>query len=320
MSRKKKNKHLRGVAHRLEYMAVRAGIFMFGGLSPAARHELAQTVGSVVAAIAPVRAADALATLRTAFPERPERELRAMLPGIYANVISLGLESMALFRATPDEIIAAVRHPLEDDGWVERLASGEGPVVLATAHLGNWEWGGAYLASRGIRVTGAAKPMHNPLVDRMVDRMRARVGLRVTSTRESPRHLIRLVRDGYTPGIPPDQDARREGIFADFFGHPASTATGPAWLAYRFNLPFIPLWIVRGPDGLFRGIASEAAFPDRTKPQDAEVRRLTEHYLRCLEDMIRQYPEQYLWFHRRWKTRPRPEDLAYREADPAAGP
>lgn len=319
MSKKKKNQRLRAFSHRVEYLATRLGIFIFGGMSPSARYELALTLGGVVAAVAPFRAADALESLRTAFPDRSERELRKLLPGIYANVILLGLESMALIRATPAEIVATLEHPLEDDGWVDRLSSGEGPVILATAHLGNWEWGGAYMAVRGMKVTGAAKPMHNPHVDRMVDAMRTRVGLRITSTRESPRHLIKLVREGYTPGIPPDQDARRDGIFADFFGQPASTATGPAWLAYKFGLPLVPIWLVRTPSGRFRALASEAAVPDRSKPQDAEVRRLTEHYLRCLEEMIRRYPEQYMWFHRRWKTRPRPEDLSYRQASEAVG-
>ena len=118
---------------------------------------------------------------------------------------------------------------------------------------------------------------------------------------------VSAARRGKWLTIVADQDARRHGIFVDFFGKPASTAEGPALFSWKLNLPIAPLFSVRlpGPRRELKAIGLPLIHPDPSAPREEEIRRLTEAHVRALEDTIRRYPDSYFWLHRRWKTRPK---------------
>ena len=107
-----------------------------------------------------------------------------------------------------------------------------------------------------------------------------------------------------------DQDARRDGVFVPFFGTPASTATGPAWLSLATGAPIVFCTITRAPDGRFEMCFRQAIVPQGEASDAAVVRTLTARHTAMLEAVVRERPEQWFWLHKRWKTSPPAGDRA----------
>ncbi|MBI3735918.1 lysophospholipid acyltransferase family protein [Candidatus Sumerlaeota bacterium] len=292
-----------------ESLFIRAAIGTLGRLSPRGRMRVARLLGAAAARIFPFRRKVVIEQLSLAFPQMTAKEMRGLLPEIYAHLFAFGLEMLAMARISKDELNEALELPLEKIGPLADWRANKQGFVLVTAHMGNWEWAGAYLTVNGVQVGGAAKPMRDPVGEKFIRAIRERFGVDATSTRLSPRqvtgHLIKIIKKGGTAALPADQDARHAGIFVDFFGRPAATFTGPAWLSYRLGVPLIPIWGARTAEGKLRYTADEAIWPDTSAEMESEVRRLTEYHVRSLEKAVRAQPAQYMWFHRRWKTKPK---------------
>ncbi|MCX7017667.1 MAG: lysophospholipid acyltransferase family protein [bacterium] len=196
----------------------------------------------------------------------------------------------------------------EPVGWEYLEQALRGQAIILSAHIGNWEVLGLYGRKIGIRLVTFAKPLHNPLVNKMVLEERRRRGLEIRPVSSMLKGAVDAVREGAWLGIIGDQDAGRRGIFVDFLGRPASTFQGAALLAWKLNLPITPAFCIREQSPLrpLRLIIMPLIHPDPSAPRDAEITRLTRAHVASLEKVIAQYPESYFWFHRRWKTRPRP--------------
>jgi KDO2-lipid IV(A) lauroyltransferase len=162
--------------------------------------------------------------------------------------------------------------------------------------------------------------MHNPDSDAIAVMLRERFGIKILSTRErTPRALFSLVRSGGVVAILADQDARHQGHFVPFFGKPASTATGLASLAMRLGAPILPAFCLREAPCRFRVKVYPPLYPNPDAPdRAAEELRLTAGYLACVEDVVRLAPEQYFWWHRRWKTQPKPPKKRVKKPTPPA--
>lgn len=185
------------------------------------------------------------------------------------------------------------------------------PALMVTGHLGNWEGMAALLERHDVRMVALAKPLHNPLVQRRVLAGRSRYPrLEILLTHASMKAVVDAVRAGKWVTFLADQDARRTGIFVDFFGRPASTAQGPALFAWKLGLPLLPIFCVREQAGSrpLSVIFCPPIIPDPEAPRDEEIRRLTGAHVRALEEVVRRHPEDYFWLHRRWKTRPKRQD------------
>ena len=196
------------------------------------------------------------------------------------------------------------------DGWDHFKAVGDQPYIIVTGHIGNWE----SLGEIGIRKAGIPrfvafmKPMHNPLVNDSIVKQRKKIGLELISTSAANfKAAVTAARDGKILVFLADQDARRHGIFVDFFGIPASTAEGAAMFAHRLNLPLLCTFSLRNCDAR-RTLRIEIAppiYPDPKADRDADVLRLTQTHTKYLEDAVQRHPGSYFWLHRRWKTRPK---------------
>lgn len=182
------------------------------------------------------------------------------------------------------------------------------PPIAVTGHIGNWEVIAGLAREHNVEVSALAKMLHNPLVNRAVLATRARRGLEIIPVSVSMKRAVDAVRRGRWLAIVGDQDARRHGVFVEFFGRPASTAPGPAFFALQLDLPIFPIFSVRHRDRRrsLQVIGLPAIEPDHTRPRDEEVHRLTQEHTRALESVIRRFPASYFWIHRRFKTQPRP--------------
>jgi KDO2-lipid IV(A) lauroyltransferase len=198
-------------------------------------------------------------------------------------------------------------------GWDElegALAEGNG-CILVTGHYGNWEIAAATVASRGVPIAAIVRRQGNRLVDERLDQLRRRLGVETIYQGEAPSRVPRVLRGNGVVGIVGDQDARRAGIFVPFFGRPASTHRGPALFALRLGAPVFACVARRLPEaGVRYEVAGERVPVPRTGDLEADVRALTALLAARLEAQVRRAPEQYFWFHRRWKTQPRAEPAA----------
>ena len=182
------------------------------------------------------------------------------------------------------------------------------PLILVTGHCGNWELLGFALSVIGFPVVALARPLDNPLVDRWLRRMREARGMKILTKWGATTTVQDIIGRGGRVGFIADQNAGERGLFVPFFGRLASSYKSIGLLAMRHRVP-----IVAGCAARVRGgMAYELNCPDVILPQEWEGREdplfyITARFNRAIEQMVRAAPEQYLWLHRRWKSRPRHE-------------
>jgi KDO2-lipid IV(A) lauroyltransferase len=193
------------------------------------------------------------------------------------------------------------------DEYCEPLKKSHGSAFVITAHIGNWEALGSLAEREHVQLAAVAKAMHNPLVNNYILKSRAKRGLEVLQLKGNMKGIVDAARAGKWVAIVGDQDARRSGIFVDFFGRPASTAVGAAHFAWKLDKPLLPSFCVRLPDAgrHLKLVFMEPVYPDPTADRDEEMKRITQLHTRALEEVIRRYPSDYFWLHRRWKTKPK---------------
>jgi KDO2-lipid IV(A) lauroyltransferase len=203
------------------------------------------------------------------------------------------------------------------------------PALIVTAHLGNWELAGVALGRAGFRTHAVARPLDNPHLDRFVRRLRQSAGQRLIAKNGEFDQLDAVLRAGGTVATLADQDAGPRGVFVSFFGRLASTHKAIALLALQYDAVLVVTGVARVPRAghpapppaaglgpMFYAVTLEDLIDPRGyagRGRAAAVRAITERYTAALERLVRRHPDQYLWPHRRWKTRP-PERAADRAA------
>lgn len=191
------------------------------------------------------------------------------------------------------------RHYLE-----EALAGGRGAIFLS-AHVGNWEWMGAAIALAGLPLASIIKRQPNEQHTRVLNEYRQKAGIKIFNRGTTELvGVARALKQGCFVGFFADQDAGLGGLFIDFLGKIASTPLGPATFARRLKVPVIPIFIVRRPEGGHRILLQPSFTYEDTGDETADLYNLTVRMTRIIEDIIRQYPDEWLWFQKRWNTKP----------------
>ena len=149
------------------------------------------------------------------------------------------------------------------------------------------------------------RPLDNPTLDNLTSWMRTKGGNTLIPKGGSGRTITRLLGENRIIGILSDQNVDKyEGVFVDFFGRPACTAVGLAVLALRTDAPVLPAFMARMPDGKHRFIIQPAVEITRTDDYESDLQVNTQRFTGIVENMVRQYPDQWFWIHQRWKTKP----------------
>lgn len=289
--------------HRAEYHTFRLARAVLGVLPETMALGLGEVLGWIAGVVLRMRRDVVNDNLARAFPDASRAWRRRVAVASYRH---LGREAVATFRlGRADRDV--LRGATEVEGLANleaALAGGRGALVV-TGHLGNWELGGAAVAVRGVPVDAVALVQANRLFDEDLARTRARLGMRMIQRGAAPREVLRSLARGRVAALVADQNARRAGVFVDFFGRPASTFRGPALLSLRARAPLflgVALRVSRHPQR-YR-IVLEEVTAERSGDADADVRALTAAHTRALETWVRAAPDQYFWQHKRWKTRP----------------
>ena len=241
--------------------------------------------------------------LRIAFPDQTDEWRENVRVAAYEH---LGREAAVMLRLSKLDAQAVVNRTVTH-GWDElhdALSLGRG-VILVTGHYGNWEIAAASVASRGVPIAAIVRRQGNRLVDERLQELRRNLGVETIYQGQAPTRVPRILRANGVVGIVGDQDARKSGVFTPFFDRPASTHRGPALFALRLNAPVFSCIARRLPGNDVRyEIRGKRVDVARTGNLDEDVQALLTELSRRLEEEVRRAPEQYFWFHRRWKTRP----------------
>lgn len=248
--------------------------------------------------------------LEIAFPDLSANERQRLLRGCFANLGRL-LAVFAHVTNHPEEL-----KQLIDCEGIENLEAAEQTgrgAILFTGHIGAWELSSFGLSLFGHPLSFLVRRIDNPKIERMIDRARTRLGNRTIDKRSAAREMLQIMQSGGTLGILVDLNTLdREGIFVDFFGVPASTTFTLAKLALRTNAQALPVFAPwdESRKRFVLKIDEPLKFHS-TGDETEDVRRMTQLFTSVVEKYVRQYPDQWLWIHRRWKTRPPGEPEIY---------
>ena len=195
------------------------------------------------------------------------------------------------------------------------LASGRG-VICITGHLGCWEFAGHCLAMHGVPLHALYRPLKNRHLDRHLRSIRERSGMIVHEKSNAVRTIIRVLRAGEAVGLLMDQDGSGSGVFVPFFGELGSTLPTAARIARRTGAAIVPVTCYRDGSRAFHRlrIGPEVMQGDTGDPE-LDILITTGNCNRALEEAVLEHPAQWLWRHKRWRTRPAPKDVRrWREA------
>ncbi len=296
---------------RLEYALVWPFIKGIGLLPRPVARAIGITLGLTVYALRGRLRRVGLRNLALAFPEMPETERRRLLRGEF---ISLGrqLAEVCLFpRYTRENVSRTIVY----DGFenFERAyARGKG-VLFLTGHIGAWELSAFAHSLNAHPLSIVMRSLDNPYIDRLLQGYRTMHGNRTVDKDDFVRGLLGAMRAGETVGILMDTNMTPpQGVFVDFFGIPACTASGLARIALRTDAAVVPgftVWDTKQRKYILR--FEPAIELIRTADNESDIIANTAKFTKAIEEIIRRYPDQWLWVHRRWKTRPPGEPPLY---------
>ena len=256
-----------------------------------------------------------LRNLELAFPEKTETERTRILKAAFGNLGRV-MATVSKFREVNAGNISDFIEYNVDPAFVEEYerikADGRGRILLG-GHLGNWELQAFSYSILFEPISFLARKMDNPLIEEMILGIRTRFGNKQIDKTNSASQIVRVLRSGGTIGVLADVNSHpKEGVFVPFFGIPACTASGVAMLAIRTNAVILPAFAIwdesRGKYFMAHGQIIE---PLNSGDRKRDIEETTALFVAATERIIRAYPEQWIWIHRRWKTRPPGERELY---------
>ncbi len=297
----------------IEYAPAKFVLATLGHMPPRMAYAVGRSMAKLGYLVAGELRRTGAINLRLAFPEKSEAERAALLRECFD---SLGRE-LGLFSQMRTRSREQLKQLIEAEGWenLEKARAERGDhLIYYTGHLGAWEMTSFGISLLGYPFTFLVRRLDNPMIEELVDEVRKKFGNRTIDKLSAARSMLKLLRSGkHALGLLPDLNTLDdEAIFVDFFGVPAATTFVIAKLAVRTNTPLVPFFAPWSQEkGKYLLIAEPPIFPECTGDEEADVRRVTIEITRRVENQIRNFPGQWLWIHKRWKTRPPGEPPIY---------
>jgi KDO2-lipid IV(A) lauroyltransferase len=295
----------------LQYGLAWSVIKLLGVLPRPLARGLAATGARVLLALLPKLRQTAEFNLQRAFPEWPESKRREVKRGMVRNLGWMAAEFARLPKYTRENIEKFVIL----DGHENFLAGqsrGKG-VIYLTGHIGAWELSSFAHALYGFPLHYMARPLDNKPLDALVNHYRGLSGNTPIFKNDAARGMLRILKNAGTVGILADQNTMpEEGVFVDFFGTPACTTTGIARVALHTDAAVVPGYLYW--DGKIRKYRLRFEPPvtlTRSGNAERDILENTQRFTKVIETIIREHPDQWVWIHARWKTRPKGEPPLY---------
>jgi KDO2-lipid IV(A) lauroyltransferase len=300
-----------GLAEQLQYLPVRAALAAMGRLPRRPARRLGIAIAFAFYHLHRRLVRVGRTNLELAFPALAEAERERILRGVYRS-LGRQMAEFCLFPRYRREQLAQV---LAMDGlehYQAALARGRGVIFLA-AHFGAWELSSFGMSLAGHPMSFIIRPLDNQPLNSLVERIRGLHGNTGIGKHEFARGLLQAMQANHTVGILMDQNsAPPQGVFVPFFGHLACTAAGPAKIALKTGAAVVPAFALWEEKLQKYVLYFEPALElEKTGDEKQDVIRATAQFTAVIERWVRRYPDQWLWVHRRWKTRPAGEAPLY---------
>jgi KDO2-lipid IV(A) lauroyltransferase len=187
---------------------------------------------------------------------------------------------------------------------IDCLLSGR-PLMIVTGHFGNWELAGYAIGLFGFKTYAVARPLDNPYLDEFLRNFRERTGQKILAKKGDFDQMQSVLDNNGVIATLADQDAGQRGLFVDYFNRPASTHKAIALLALEHKVPLLVVGTPRvAPPMHYQIVVGDLILPEDYAEHPSAVREITQRYTSALERIVRRWPGQYFWLHRRWKHQP----------------
>lgn len=300
MARKPRKQHVDFAV----YLAVRVLVCVVQAMPTAWAFAFAEFLAAVAYRVDKRHRTVAAENLRFAFPERSPKEIDKLVRGCYRHFCTLLIEIILLPRKLRvhnwRQYATLVGHGPVLSGLLDKK-----PMLIVTAHFGNWEMAGYVLGAVGFRTHAIARVLDNPYLEHFLLRFRQATGQTIIAKKDDFDRLTAVLAAGGKIATLADQDAGPKGVFVDFFGRPASAHKAVAMMAMAYGAKIVVVGTPRvGGPLRYEVVCEDVIDPDEYADRPDAVKAITQRYHAALERLIRKHPEQYFWLHRRWKSQP----------------
>jgi KDO2-lipid IV(A) lauroyltransferase len=296
---------------RLQYAVAWTFVRILGILPRPLSRGFAAAAARILLLLLPKLRKTAEFNLKLAFPEWSEQHRQAVMKQMARSLGWMAAEFARLPKYTKENIEKVVVLDGHEN-FLKGQSRGKG-VLYLTGHIGAWELSSYAHALYGFPLHYMARPLDNQALDALVNRYRGFSGNRPIFKNEAARMVLHVLKDAGTVGVLADQNTMpEEGVFVDFFGTPACTTTGIARVALHTDAAVVPGYVFW--DENLRKYRLRFEPPVelvRTGDMERDILLNTQRFARVLEEIIRKYPEQWVWIHARWKNRPKGEQPLY---------
>ena len=299
----------------LEYVVIRMVLGSLGILPRNAAFWLGVTTGRLAYHLLGKLRCVGMRNLEIAFPDKSGAERTKILKAAFRNLGRV-MATVSQFGELNTGNIADLIDYNVDPAYIaayEKIKSdGRGRILLG-GHIGNWELQAFSYSVVFEPISFLARKMDNPMIEEMILAVRTRFGNKQIDKKNSATQIMRTLRGGGTIGILADVNSHpKEGVFVPFFGIPACTASGVAMLAVRANAVIVPAFAIWDETrGKYFMAHDNIIEPVNSGDRKRDIEETTALFVAATERIIRAYPEQWIWIHRRWKTRPPGENELY---------
>ena len=298
--------------NKAELYAVRSLLGAIGAMPLETSMRFGKSFGKMLAKRFPKLQKTARRNLEIALPELSAEEKEKIVHGTFES-LGRHLGFVSHFRKfRHEDIVNLIELVGKEENFDPAYAKGNG-VLFFTGHFGSWEVFNLLAPAFGYGMNILVRRIDNPLIENFVDSFRTKFGSVTLDKTKSARKMFRILENGEILGILADLNVQeKEGVFVDFFGVPASTTTSIAKLALKTNAEVLPAFAVWNEEKGKYIIHLEPAVEYKNSGNaDADIKDLTQKITNVVEEYVRKYPEQWLWIHKRWNTRPAGEKNIY---------
>ena len=293
---------------RLTYVALRLVAMILHCFPVDLNLQTAKLIGTIMFIVDRRHRERAMGNLRRSFPDLPDQQRAILARRSMQQLVMLAVEVLFTTRLIRLDTWARYCRLTNFHETLGLLLDHRRGLIMLTGHYGNWEILGYVLATIGFQTTSIARPLDNPYVNEWLLGVRERQGQRIIAKTGATQEVTDVLSQNGAVGFIADQNAGSKGIFVDFFGRLASTYKSIGLLAMQYEVPVVIGYARRHGDRFYFEVGvQDVIYPDDWKPQPDPLRYITQRYTRGIESIVRNDPGQYLWVHRRWKTRPKGE-------------
>lgn len=288
------------LSHDIEYYFALLGVRLAHFLPSRVADTFGAAIGSLAYALITSRRRIAYDNLKKAMGRAlSEQEIRSIVRRVFKNIGRTFVEFARFGKIK----LEGTRKITVSDGleYLQKVHDEGKGALIVTAHFGNWELLGSWVAACGYPMDFLVGSQHNQRVDNLLNDFRREMGVGIIPLKTSIRGVFKCLRANRFAGLVSDQHAPSGGVTVDFFGRKAATPKGPAAIALKAGCPLIPILLRRERHDRHVVMTGEPIYPPHSGDDDKDIETMTIAYTKFFEDGIRKYPDQWMWTHRRWK-------------------